>query len=630
MGYVHQAYADQYRRGHTALGTHPDTGDVLFITDTDRYSGLYVIGVQGTGKSGLLEGLIHDDALKGNAIVVIDPHGDLTRKCIAHLPQQRIAETFVLDMEDEDFPFGINLFSHAKLVTDSDRTQVIDRIMHVFEVIWPEVSTQQNLPMYLQMAVHALLETPGSTLVDMLPFLLDDEYRTTVLNHPAVDVAVRQWWHTEYDALKPDARKTRVQPLLNRLYALFMGRRLMRNIVGQRKTTISFRKAIEQKQIIFVRLPVKTLKNDAGLVGTMVVAQIHAALFSFANLPEAERPGFSLYIDEFQHFSTRDIEEMFTEGRKFGVRLTVAHQFAGQLADFLQSATMTARTKVVLRPTIDDTTRLAKLFQGTGSTIQPEDISSNAVHELLHMGSDLPYQVQVFVETYLRGLKSSGDIPVKKGLEPSLRDVLTKGYVVPKKTLPNPISSLNDLFRTVMRSGNPFLPIPANAIVGLANGGMGFYAESIFGVHDERWLVRDLSQFPRHFVGSDGDGWYWKRRPDDEREQFLHCVFHLRLTMQYLAEHPIGKVTKSTSSDVAQLLSHLPVRHAFVHASDGVWYMRTLDTPLAVDAENLAARLHFIREQTRQTYCHPRAGVETKPEPVVAEAATLHSRWEDG
>jgi hypothetical protein len=320
----------------------------------------------------------------------------------------------------------------------------------------------------------------------------------------------------------------------------------------------------------------------------------------------------SIIIDECQNCTTPDTERLVQQGRKYGARVVLAHQARGQLPGYLQDTTMGCRTKVALRPNPKDVRELAPLFYDSHKTIRPEDISDNAIHELLHMGSDLPYQVQVFVETYLRGLKSTGDIPVNKGLEPSVRDLVTKGYVVPKKTLLNPTSSLNDMFRTVMRSGNPRIPIPQNAVIGLANGGIGFYATSWFGVHDVRWLIRDVSEFPGHFVGHDSDGWRWKRKPEDEREQFLHCVFHLRMTMAYLAEHPLGKAT-TTDSNVAQLLSHLPPRHAFVQASDGVWYMKTLDTPQPVDRENLNARLYFIREHTRQTYCHPRSQVEAIP-----------------
>ena len=164
-----------------------------------------------------------------------------------------------------------------------------------------------------------------------------------------------------------------MQPLVGRLNRLFMGRSLITNIVGQRQTTINFRRAIDNREVLLINLPVKRIPEDARLVGTILVSLIHAAIFSFADVPQEKRPGLSFYLDEFQHFATNDIEELFTEGRKFGVRLTIAHQFRDKLPDFLQAATMTARTKVVFQTTPDDAREMAQLVpnQHSGVDLEP-------------------------------------------------------------------------------------------------------------------------------------------------------------------------------------------------------------------------------------------------------------------
>src|SRR5260370_40221675 len=55
-----------------------------------------------------------------------------------------------------------------------------------------------------------------------------------------------------------------------------MGRSLVRNIVGQRQTTINFRRAIENREVIFIKLPLKTVPQDARLIGTILQSEIHA------------------------------------------------------------------------------------------------------------------------------------------------------------------------------------------------------------------------------------------------------------------------------------------------------------------------------------------------------------------
>ncbi len=311
MPFISEAYLEgiseekrrHIKRDHATLGFHPETHDRLTITAVDRYAGTYVLGVQGVGKSGLLENLIAHDAETGNAIIVIDPHGDLIAHCLGQLPQHRLADTYLLDMEDEEYPFGINLFHADKLSSSIAKTRAVDRLMHIFEVLWADVLAQQNLPRYVRAATHVFLDNPGTTLVDMYRFLLDEAVRSRMLKN-VTDMTVRQFWQAQYDDLSSAERNRRIQPLVGRLESLFMGRSLVRNIVGQRDNTINFRQAIEEKQIILVRLPIKTVKQDAELIGTIIMSQIHAAIFSFANVPEEKRPGVSLYVDEFQHFAT--------------------------------------------------------------------------------------------------------------------------------------------------------------------------------------------------------------------------------------------------------------------------------------------------------------------------------------
>src|SRR5581483_9873762 len=273
----------------------------------------------------------------------------------------RLNQTYLLDMEDEAYPFGVNVFATGKLETSVAATQAVERIMHIFEVLWADVLSQQNLPRYVRAATITLLSNPGSTLVDMYRFLLDDQVRKRMLQR-ITEPTVRQFWQTQYDDLREAERLRRVQPLIGRLESLFMGRSLVRNIVGQRKSTINFRQAIENREVTFIKLPVKTVTQDARLIGTMIMAQIHAAVFSYADVAESERPGVSLYVDECQHFTTSDFSELLSEGRKFGMKLTLAHQYRNQLPSFLQDSTITARTKIVFQTTPQDGRELASVF----------------------------------------------------------------------------------------------------------------------------------------------------------------------------------------------------------------------------------------------------------------------------
>lgn len=592
---------------HIPLGSHPETHDELYLGATDRFAGTYVLGVQGTGKSGLLENLIAADAALGNAIVVIDPHGDLVTNVLATLPPHRIPQTYLLDMADEAFPFGLNLFATSgRITSEIQRQQAIERIMHVFEVLWADVLEQQNLPRYVRAATIVFLDNPGATVADMLRFLLDPAFRAQMLGNVR-DPDVRRFW-AAYEALTPTKQQTVVQPLINRLESLFMGRSLVRNIVGQRKSTISFRKAIEEKQIILVKLPLKTVAQDARLVGTIILTQLYSAVFSFGDLPEAQRPGVSLYVDEFQHFATPDFASLFSEGRKFGVRLTLAHQYRGQLPDYLQDSTRTARTKIVFRVTAEDGKEMAQYVPLSGEG-KLEAVETHPVKALLD-GTWQDYPTRVFIDTYLRSLKrqvKAGKVEIERpGV--SLAKVLWSGYQraleEENPTVDDPTQYLDALLREVMETSNPNLAIPYKAVLGFSNCGRGFY-QAARKAHGSL-LLTALYDFPATLVESG----QWQRPPKNGQEQLLHFVYHLRGTMAYLAAHPIGKRASITPAMVAQLLTSLPQRTAYVNAGGEVGPIYTHNTPPRLVGDEYSRRFYAVQAQTRERYCHPKTAVE--------------------
>jgi Type IV secretion-system coupling protein DNA-binding domain len=617
MPFVSSAYADhigqhqlaELQRNHTSIGYHPETYDELYIPDSDRYAGTYVLGTQGNGKSVLLQSLIRADMDAGRAVIVIDAHGDLITKCLNDVPDTRQADTFLLDMEDESYPFGVNIFSVGKLDTSIAQAQAIERIMHIFEVLWADVLSQQNLPRYVRAAAITFLSNPGATLVDMHHFLLDGSVRAEMLRN-VPDSTVRTFWQTQFEDLSPAERPRRVQPLIGRLEALFMGRSLVRNIVGQRRTTINFRKAIEQRHIVFIKLPIKTVSQDARLIGTILLAQIHAAVFSFGNVPEQERPGVSLYVDEFQHFATPDFSELFTEGRKFGARVTVAHQYRDQLPAFLQGSTMTARTKVCFQLTPEDGREMAHFFPSTATTIQAEDIEPHAVNHLLTYTPDNDV-LQRFVETYLRplqGQKRGNRVEIHK-FSPTVGDFFSGGRG-PNPRVADPTPYLDSLLYQVMRDRNADLPIPPEAVAGFSNCGAGFFNAAMSLGHNDVSLSAHVRYPPVLVVQASNNSLRWTRRPEGGTEQLFHFIFHLRQVMQHLASNPIGKETNTSHTDVAKMLSALPKRAAFVRSADTVGVIYTHNTAPPLPPEELYKRTIDILNHTRQTYCHPREEVE--------------------
>jgi hypothetical protein len=72
----------------------------------------------------------------------------------------------------------------------------------------------------------------------------------------------------------------------------------------------------------------------------MFLTKIKQAGMARARIPEKKRTDFYLYIDEFQNIVTETFENILSEARKYGINLTIAHQYMGQLLPKVLSAVL--------------------------------------------------------------------------------------------------------------------------------------------------------------------------------------------------------------------------------------------------------------------------------------------------
>ena len=56
----------------------------------------------------------------------------------------------------------------------------------------------------------------------------------------------------------------------------------------------------------------KTGELNAKLLGMIFVMKFYAAAMGRANIPESERRDFTLYVDEFQNFSTETFSDILS------------------------------------------------------------------------------------------------------------------------------------------------------------------------------------------------------------------------------------------------------------------------------------------------------------------------------
>lgn len=306
------------------------------IKATDRTRHVYVIGKTGMGKSTMLENMAIQDIKNGNGLAFVDPHGKTAELLLDYVPEHRIKDVLYFAPFDMDYPVAFNIMED---VGPDKRHLVVNGLMSTFEKIWVD-AWSARMAYILSNTLLALLEFPGSTLLGINRMLSDKEYRKMVMAN-IKDPSVKAFWVDEFSKYT-DRYAQEATPAIQNKVGQFTSNPLIRNIVGQQKSTFDLRKMMDEKKIIIVNLSKGRVgEGNANLLGSMIITKIYLAAMSRADSSENELkklPNFYLYVDEFQSFANKSFADILSEARKYKLNLTIAHQYIEQMEEEVQAA----------------------------------------------------------------------------------------------------------------------------------------------------------------------------------------------------------------------------------------------------------------------------------------------------
>ncbi len=330
------------------------TDQIFGIKRKDRRQHMYVLGKSGTGKSTLLENMIIQNMQNGEGLCVIDPHGELVEKMVTVVPKERAEDVIYFNPSDTDFAIGFNVLQ----VDDPKYKHLIaSGLMGIFTKIWAN-TWSSRMEYIMNNCILALLDTPGSTLMGIPRLLVDKDYRQYVIGN-LKDPVVKAFWIHEFEAWRDQFRNEAIQPIQNKV-GQFLSSNIVRNIVGQQKSTIDIFDIMNKQKIFLVNLSKGRMGEDnSALLGAMLITKIQLAAMERVRILEADRKDFYLYVDEFQNFVTDSFASILSEARKYRLNLCIAHQYIAQLETGSGSAVKDAvfgnvGTMIVFRVGADD------------------------------------------------------------------------------------------------------------------------------------------------------------------------------------------------------------------------------------------------------------------------------------
>lgn len=334
------------------------------IKAKDRLKHMYVIGKTGMGKSTLLENMAIQDIQNGEGLAVIDPHGSMAEKLLEYVPEHRVKDVLYFAPFDLEHPIAFNVMED---VAPDKRHLVVNGLMATFEKIWAD-AWSARMSYILQYSIIGLLEYPDSTLLGINKMLSDKDYRKKVVDN-ITDASAKSFWIDEFGKYT-ERFAAEATPAIQNKVGQFTSNSLVRNIIGQPKSSFDIREMMDTKKILIINLSKGQVGElNAKLIGSMLITKIYLAAMSRADKAAEELnklPNFYLYVDEFQSFANKSFADILSEARKYKLNLTIAHQYVEQMEEEVRNAVFgNVGTMIIFRVGAFDAELLEKEFAPT-------------------------------------------------------------------------------------------------------------------------------------------------------------------------------------------------------------------------------------------------------------------------
>jgi len=418
-----------------------NTNTMFGIKRKDRRQHMYVLGKSGTGKSVLLSNLIIQNIQNGEGVCVVDPHGELVEELLDFIPEERVKDVIYFNPADRDYHIGFNVM---EMNDPKYKHLVASGLMGIFTKIWAN-AWSSRMEYILNNAILALLDTPDSTLLGIPRLLVDKDYRQMIINN-LKDPVVKSFWTHEYEQWRDQFRNEAIAPIQNKV-GQFLSSSIIRNVVGQPKSTIDIFKIMNEGKIFLVNVSKGRIGEDnSALLGGMIITKIQLAAMERVRIPEDRRKDFYLYVDEFQNFATDSFANILSEARKYRLNLVIAHQYIAQLVDMENSKVKDSvfgnvGTMISFRVGADDADFLEKEF---GPEFTAQDlVNLPNYHIYLKLMID-GVTSRPFSAVTLPPIKADKTLGVKDKIVESSRELYTRK----REDIENEINKWSDTLQT--------------------------------------------------------------------------------------------------------------------------------------------------------------------------------------
>lgn len=361
------------------LGHDAETGKRINIPSDSFKTHWHLIGATGKGKTTLIEALLHQlfNLREHSTHFIFDRMGSFSHSLLRYLsspycPQQVKDRVLYIDAAREDMilPFNPLLYD-----TISHGYYKVSRACECILRAWSSQNIEEmpRLARWLFNAMWASAQL-GLTVADCAHLLMPGSpYHDAILN--MLPPLLRAEWAEIQNARGGEAGRI-LESSRNRI-KLFNEFPILRNIFGSARNLLDIPRLLREGRIVIIDLSPKNRLSPqaADAIGGMILNEILAVMRS---LPPELRYRVYMWLDEFQRFVGRDIEEAIPEVRQLGCRMIFSHQSFSQLVKGevdLQSLIWQPQSRMVFGVQGKDAELLANEF--ASQTYDPKKIKDD-------------------------------------------------------------------------------------------------------------------------------------------------------------------------------------------------------------------------------------------------------------
>ncbi len=318
--------------------TYGGTVTPIGLTQEERETHTYIIGRTGSGKTTLMFSMAKHDIESGEGIAFVDPHGDVSEDLLACIPENRKDDLIYLNPIDLKYPIGINLLELTPGLDEDEaeleKEVVCEGVISLFRKVFSsdEHTNAHRIEYVLRNTIYTAFTVETPTIFTIYDILNNPPFQKQVIKN-LTDENLQNFWKYEFGKAG-DYQVVKMVGGVTAKVGRFLFSPTAKRILEQGKSTINFDKIMNGGKILICNFSQGNMGEDtARLLGTTILTKIQQAALRRARLPKSKRKPFYLYVDEFQNFATLSFIKMLSEGRKYGLYVTIAEQSTSQQDD---------------------------------------------------------------------------------------------------------------------------------------------------------------------------------------------------------------------------------------------------------------------------------------------------------